>query len=407
MDDHSADPQPASSVVAATSYAPPPKVPWYSWRRWGWNFLTLSILAHVLFGLGAAYFIVATFQGKRKQEFKAPGAKGPSAPTQALEHKVQMARKQSSMSAPVAAKRITTTSLSKVALPALPAMKMDAVVVPATMSGMGGTGAGLGGFGNGSGGGSGGGGGGLSLFGLRASGKGLKGSFYDLKQTRNKTPTPIKDVGAFVHQLDQFLQGGWNENLLSQYYKAPTPLYATQIFVPRIYSVEAPKAFGVENDVQPSLWMALYKGQVSPPESGTYYFVGGGDNILIVRLNGRIVFDKSWDYQERYGIDRGWRPTASYNYHFSDLPGGFVRGQPMDLKAGEFYDMEVLLGDDGGATFFSLLVEKQGVEYTKKDGVPILPVFRMSKDAPPQGNQPPFQPDGPVWSSRESVLPTS
>ena len=85
--------------------APRRVLPWYNFRRWGWNFLTFSILLHALFGIVAAFLIVASIQGKRKQDFLAPGAKGPNAPTRALEHKVSMARKQSTMSAPVSAKR--------------------------------------------------------------------------------------------------------------------------------------------------------------------------------------------------------------------------------------------------------------------------------------------------------------
>ena len=387
--------------------AGPRRYPWWHWRRLGFNFLTISVAAHLLFGVLATYLIVQTIQAKRKQTF-AGAPQSPNAPTHAIEHKVQMQKKQQTMSAPAPVKRITTTSNARVALPAMPTMPaMDSAVTPLAMAGMGGTsmGLGMGTGGGGSGGGSGG-GGGLSLFGLRASGKGLKGTFYDLKQTQNRTPSTIKDVPAFVHQLDLFLQGGWNEGLLSRYYKAPTPLYTTQIFVPRIPSVEAPKAFGVEKEVQPSLWMALYKGQISPPENGTYYFVGGGDNILIVRLNGKVVLDKSWNYQELYGIDRTWKPTATYDYHFASTPGGFNRGVPVELTAGEFYDMEILLGDDGGAAYFSLLVEKQGTEYTKTNGLPILPIFRLSQDPPPQGEQPPFQPGGPVWSSRAPLVPT-
>ena len=301
------------------------------WQRLGLNSLTLSILAHVFFGLIAAYLIVQAIPAKSKQTSAAPPS-NPDAPSRALEHKVQMQRKQQTMSAPAAIKRITTTSNTKVALPAMPAMPvLDAAVMPLAMAAMGGTVANLGRWGGGSGGGS-----GPRLFGLRTGGEGLRGTFYDLKQTRNKTPTSIKDVPAFVHQLDLFLQSGWNESLLSQYFRAPTPLYATQIFVPLIASEQAPKAFGVENEVQPALWMALYKGQVSPPESGTYYFVGGGDNILIVRLRGSIVFDKSWNYHELFGIDRSWRPTAIYDYGYGNTPGGFSRGQPVELKRENF-----------------------------------------------------------------------
>ena len=57
--------------------------------------------------------------------------------TRALEHKVQMAKKQSTMSAPSMAKRITTTGLAKVSLPEMPAMPKLAAP-PVKMAGAGG-----------------------------------------------------------------------------------------------------------------------------------------------------------------------------------------------------------------------------------------------------------------------------
>ena len=265
--------------------AAPRRYPWWHWRRLGFNFLTISIAAHLFFGLGATYLIVQTIQAKRKQTFTGP-PQSPNAPTRALEHKVQMQKKQQTMSAPAPVKRITTISNSKVALPAMPAMPlMDNAITPLAMAGMGGTGTSLG-LGTGGAGGGRGGGGGPSLFGLRGAGKGLRGSFYDLKQTPDRQPTSINNLEKYVHELDLFLSGGWHESFLAKYFRAPVSLYANQIFVPRILSVEAPKAFGVQDEVQPSFWMALYKGQVSPPESGTYHFVGGGDNILD-RASGR------------------------------------------------------------------------------------------------------------------------
>ena len=353
--------------------------------------------------MGAAYYIVQTIAARQKTTFAAPPTNANS-DKHAMEHKVQMQKKQQAMSAPAAMTRVTTTAVNtKVALPQMPAMPvLPSKLTPATITGMGGNGVGLtmgvgGGQGSGRPGGN-----GPNLFGMQ-NGKGLKGTFYDLKQTTSKTPTKINDIKDFVHELNQFLLGGWNEGFLGKYFKAPVALYASQIFVPNIPSTEAPKAFAVENDVKPSYWMALYKGQVSPPESGVYHFVGGGDNILIVRFNGKIVLDRSWDYQSKFGIDKTWQSVADYNYGFGGIPGGFAEGQPLDLKAGEYYDIAVLLGDDGGITHFSLLIEKEGVQYAKTDkGLPILPVFRTAADASPPGAHPPFQPDGPVWRSREA-----
>src|SRR5207244_9901796 len=60
--------------------------------------------------------LVQRYQANRKLTFKG-GPPSPNPSTRALEHKVQMAKKQSTMSAPSLAKRITTTGLAKVALP--------------------------------------------------------------------------------------------------------------------------------------------------------------------------------------------------------------------------------------------------------------------------------------------------
>lgn len=149
----------------------PPRRPWYSWRRLGLNFLTISIAVHLLFGTGAVYLVVQTIQAKRKTTFAA-APQGPSAPTRALEHKVQMQQKQQTMSAPISPQRITTTANTKVALPSLPAMpKLDSAVAPMNTAGMGGTGTGPGMGMGGRGGGGGGNGAPIEFFGFKTTAK--------------------------------------------------------------------------------------------------------------------------------------------------------------------------------------------------------------------------------------------
>ena len=65
----------------------------------------------------AAHLIGQTIPAKSKRTFAVPSS-SPNAPSHALEHKVQMQRKQQIMSVPAPVKRITTTSNMKVALPA-------------------------------------------------------------------------------------------------------------------------------------------------------------------------------------------------------------------------------------------------------------------------------------------------
>jgi len=127
------------------------------------EFLIVSIIVHLLFGIGAVYYVVQTITTKQKLAFKA-GPAAPNASQHSVNYKVQMEKKKSS-NAPVSSRRIVTTGLSKVALPEMPAMPGDNLSTPTNIGGMSG-----GGFGAGSGGGTmgmGGGGAAIPFFGLR------------------------------------------------------------------------------------------------------------------------------------------------------------------------------------------------------------------------------------------------
>ncbi len=127
-------------------------------RTWlaafGVNSLVVSVLAHVLFGVGATYLIVEHFQ-KKHVNFHATE---PPAPHTEVEHKVQMTKRNNVESAPPDLKRIVTTAISPVALPDVPVSTADTEMEPSPISGIDGVvgmgeGGGLGG-GSGSGGGS-------------------------------------------------------------------------------------------------------------------------------------------------------------------------------------------------------------------------------------------------------------
>ena len=121
------------------------------------KFLLVSIIVHVLFGAGATIYVVQRYQANRKLSFQG-GPPVVNASSRALEHKVSMAKKKNTMSAPAQAKRITTAGLSKIALPEIVTMPNATQVVPNRMGGIGGTGTGIGAGGMGGTGGGGGGG---------------------------------------------------------------------------------------------------------------------------------------------------------------------------------------------------------------------------------------------------------
>jgi hypothetical protein len=72
----------------------------------------------------------------------------------------------------------------------------------------------------------------------------------------------------------------------------------------------------------------------------------------------------------------------------------------MQLRAGLFYDIQIIVGEAPGGSFNAfLLIEQDGVTYkTTKDGSPILPIFRVADSkTEPSTAGPPFMADGPIW----------
>lgn len=384
---------------------------WY--RIMNNRFLFISIAAHVLLALGATYYVVQTISAKRKLTFTAaPPSPNPS--QRAVEHQVQMAKKQKATSSLPQPKRISTTGVAKVTLPELPMMpSMNSSITPDKMSGMSSSslGFGSGGMGGGTVGGGSGGGGLFSAFGVSSkNSNSLVGQFYDLKRNRSgsllngdKTMTPDK----YRDELIKFVKGGWGESFFNQYFKGPKKLYATQIFFPRIDSHEGPKSFGSPNADPPGLWVALYKGQVSPPESGKYHFVAAGDDVMYVKFNGRLVLDNCMYKNEQVNaLDKYKYPDFNKkNEQFVDSK--FAKSLTVDVKAGEFYDIQVLIGDQVPLDVWAfLLIEKEGAEYKKAPGgAPILPPFRLVREKMPMqpaGGElsPPYDENGPVWQGR-------
>jgi hypothetical protein len=121
---------------------------------------------------------------------------------------------------------------------------------------------------------------------------------------------------------------------------------------------------------------------------------------MLVRFNGKLVLDRCW-YQE----DEQLPPEQNYDYGWSGIPHGFGKGSAFQAKAGQFYDIDVLIGEQpGGFSYAALLIEQEGAAYQRDaKGNPILPVFRLA-DGPLAEPEPgtayaPHQADGPVWKA--------
>ncbi|MBV9009321.1 MAG: hypothetical protein JO354_09180 [Verrucomicrobia bacterium] len=377
----------------------------FRWGRFGGGFLLVSIIVHVVFIGGATVFVVQRYEAARKLTFKG-GPPSPNPSTRAIEHKVQLAKKQSTMSVPSMAKRITTTGLAKIALPDMPAMPKLASA-PTKMAGAAGADVSFNPGLNIAAGGAISGGAPVPFFGFKESrgGGALVGRLFDLKQLANGTPSKLEQDHAYPAEIANFVKAGMNDTYLSKYFAGPKPLYTTQVFIPKIPSDQGPGAFGLAERVQPKMWIVHYKGTVIPPESGTFRFVGVCDDILVVRFNGMVVLDCG------SMTPSGRAPQKFYNSDGLQLKKdmawykGLGRGEPFQVNAGQSYPLDILIGEWPGGDFKAfLLIEKDGVSYDKDSkGNPILPIFKVAAGETTRGGTeaPVFAKTGPVWKAEQ------
>lgn len=212
----------------------------------------------------------------------------------------------------------------------------------------------------------------------------MLGIFYDLKQTQKRRPLP--DGTNHLETLGRFLDSGWDETTLSGFFRATTPLYATEVLIPTMSADGAPEAFGLKGIVRPGHWFVIYKAQVSPPEDGTYRFVGIADDVMAVGVNGKTSLVSNYGSHRNYS--RWTEPSPE-----EAIPcwaGKMKRGNWFTCKKDEIIDLDILIGEIPGSLFGAwLLIEKQGVTYPttvdpKGNTVPVLPVFQVKAKPVPQ-----------------------
>ncbi len=198
----------------------------------------------------------------------------------------------------------------------------------------------------------------------------LIGIFYDFKQTQ----TGEKLKRSYRKVIEDFLNQGWDESVLKDFYRATQPLYTTQVFIPYIDADNAPRAFGVDKRVNPSQWMVHYKGQVSSDTGGTFRFIGLADDILAVAINSQTVL-LAPIRDVKYEVE--WQPTEGPP---TKGPCGMMKfGTWFTVKKDEIVDIDILVGEVPGGGFGAWLqIEEQGVTYEaqRQDHIK-FPVFQL------------------------------
>jgi hypothetical protein len=226
----------------------------------------------------------------------------------------------------------------------------------------------------------------------------LMGILYDLKQTQDHKPTDV-DPETYSAVVDEYLSQGWDESVLNRYYRVSKPLYTTQIFIPNMNANLAPKAFGAEKMVKPSRWIIHYKGQISAPETGTYRFWGIADDVMAAAVNGKTVLVGNRRDTRLPKTLATWHPSERDGAYLGD--GNLRAGDWMTLKAGEIFDLDVIIGERPGGLFNAfLMVEKQGASYEPdRGGHPIFPILQIAPYDTPKAPDAEFATGFPTWKS--------
>lgn len=410
------------------------------WRRLGAGSLMISVVFHSIILMVAVIWVLRIIPDEPEKIVEFSSSRGGGEPRQASAgaHQRKVANHM--------AKRVSAIGVSSNF--SLPDPDKSQIVALAPMGSLGSGALGAGGKGDGKGGSNGpggiGSGPGLGMGpptkvnpfgGLNLTGNALVGVLYDLKQdaerkatnvTTEETPKIIRD----------FISQGWKEeSLKGKFFKAPQKLSQTKIYIPPIRADAAPAAFQCEKDVAPSRWMVIYKGTVTPPRSGTYRFVGAGDDVLVVRFNRQNVLDHGWvsgtsgmSISRNLGvlsgrskdreIEKSFRgypmnfPVTYYQYEGTEewnrAIGGLAVGRKFEAKAGQSYPIEILICEIPGGSFGAcLLMEREGEKYEKSPtGAPILPLFSLDHTgaSSAEANGPPFTDESPRWKVVQGKL---
>lgn len=406
------------------------------WQRIGGGSLTISILIHAILLIVALLWVFQIVRPPEKTVDFMPASGGggsPASESAASKHQIRMSQ-------PNLARVAAVGATSNFVLPEPDELQsmtsMESLSSGGLSAGLGGKGSGGGrgdgfgkGVGSGMGAGLGGGSGMKNPFGaIDPNSDALVGTFYDLKQTKDRKPTGMTDT-KMREELVEITRRGFKESVFEKYFKAPRKLYQTRFHIPVMSADSAPAAFEVQNDVQPRMWIVVYRGAVKAPKSGKFRFVGIGDDILVVRFNNRPVFDYGYTMSGtgvhiagRWGDVDGSNdnpeiakdvrrltpmrvPIEFYKYAttpaHNNLVGGLAVGPEFEVESGKVYPIEIMIGEiPGGAFALELLIQETGASYQKDgSGNPILPLFRLDQTMPDAGGggAAPFATDGPIW----------
>jgi hypothetical protein len=181
-------------------------------------------------------------------------------------------------------------------------------------------------------------------------------------------------------------------------------LFTPAIWIPITQSDECADKMHLENELSPSFWVGWYHAKVTPSAAGKYHFIGFGDDILVVAINGQVVFDGS------ISPVSGNQPTLPWPYQDWCVSNPYREANYAKLRAGSSFEVnnvepvtvDILMGDEPGFYYCAyLLIADESKDYPPDShGVPLYPIFQIGSDPVHRsGDQPPHSPDPVAWAA--------
>ena len=192
----------------------------------------------------------------------------------------------------------------------------------------------------------------------------LQGTLYDLKQDQRRRPLKIHN--KLTHATSIFRSFANNFNISSldrKFFKLEKELHASYFVIPGQNAAAAPAAFGSTGEIAPSLLAVYYEGTYRPRKTGRFRLFGQGDDVFMVRINGKLVLDatrgyySNWKQQSKAKKENEANPEA---YFGLGNPG--VTGHWFTLREEVETEVEIIFGEIPGGLFGGyLLIEEEGV----------------------------------------------
>ena len=223
----------------------------------------------------------------------------------------------------------------------------------------------------------------------------LLGAIIDMKTAPDPGNPAGKDIGYagwkdFIPRLKTCLQGNFSDAACAHVRKIPKRVAMSTLFIKPQPAKNGPLAFGLtEKEMKPSGWLVYYTGDLVPTEKAKYRFWGYFDDYMLIRINGKVVWEYSWPCQseKNAGACTGWKPDAETINFISKVqyrsPQAGAKLMPSDwweAKPGQKIKIEIGISEvPGGACGGLLCIEKQGETYEMYKGQPVFPIFSTRK----------------------------